>query len=107
MGVALPRRRSYRGLKRCIFEDVYIRCLKMDVYIRDRAYPVTRLLSPIRGLEMDVYIRDHAYPVTRLLSPILVKFGASNESYRNYQFCNLVNFLSIRDRAISDPRSRR
>ena len=66
------------------------------------------------------YIRDRAFPVTRLPPPIYTKFDVSNgiyihtyihryidryRGYRNDLFCKRVNFLTIIDRAISDPRS--
>ena len=34
-----------------------------------------------RCLEMDVYIRDRAFPVTRLPAPIYTKFDVSNDTY--------------------------
>ena len=74
-----------------------------------------------RYLKMDVYIRDRTFPVTRLPAPIYIKFDVSNgiyniclyidiyidryRGYRNYLFCKRVNFYTIIDRAISDPRS--
>ena len=65
------------------------------------------------------YIRDRAFPVTRLPPPIYTKFDVKQRyihtyidryihtyrGYRNYLFCKRVNFYTIIDRAISDPRS--
>ena len=60
------------------------------------------------------YIRDRAFPVTRLPPPIYTKFDVKQRYIHRYiytgvtesvPFCKRVNFYTIIDRAISDPRS--
>ena len=59
------------------------------------------------------YIRDRAFPVTRLPPPIYTKFDVKQryihtgvtESSKKGPFCKRVNFYTIIDRAIPDPRS--